>query len=98
MPPTSRSKATSWPCCASIDKSPQLVARTLVFAVFALQGMPRTFARVAREHERVLRTLSSFASADWQLWQAHTDLEQRVAQRTSALSDMNAVLHKEIRE
>ena len=51
-----------------------------------------------REDERVMRTLSAFASAAWQLWQGYDELERRVEERTTALSEINAALEGEIDE
>jgi signal transduction histidine kinase len=36
------------------------------------------------EDARLVQTLAQFAAAGWQVWQAHTALEQRVAERTAA--------------
>jgi signal transduction histidine kinase len=37
-----------------------------------------------REDARIVQMLAQFAAAGWQVWQAHTALERRVAERTAA--------------
>lgn len=51
-----------------------------------------------REDERVMTTLSKFASSGWQLWNANAELEQRVRERTTALWEKNAALRREIQD
>jgi PAS domain-containing protein len=74
---------------------------------FHFQGRPigtvwvvthRLDRKFDREDERVMRTLSAFASTGWQLWMANAELEARVRERTMALWEKNAALKREIED
>ena len=92
-------------CFPALRSDPRFVEALLV--PFRFQGRPIGTVWVVthqfdrkfdREDERVIRTLSAFASAAWQLWQGYEELERRVEQRTATLSEMNAALEGEIEE
>jgi signal transduction histidine kinase len=92
-------------CFPALRSDPRFVEALLV--PFHYQGRPIGTVWVVthqfdrkfdREDERVIRTLSAFASAAWQLWQGYDELERRVAERTAALSESNGALTREIEE
>jgi signal transduction histidine kinase len=92
-------------CFPALRSDPRFVEALLV--PFHYQGRPIGTVWVVthqfdrkfdREDERVIRTLSAFASAAWQLWQGYEELERRVAERTAALSEINTALESEIEE
>jgi signal transduction histidine kinase len=90
-------------CFPALRADPRFVEALLV--PFHFEGKPigtvwvvahRFDRKFDQEDERVIRRLADFASAGWQLWQANLGLEQRVDERTAALSQINARLQDEI--
>jgi len=74
-------------CFPALRSEPRFVEALLV--PFHFQGRPvgtvwvvahRFDRKFDREDERLIRTLAAFASAGWQFWQAHVELERRVAE------------------
>jgi len=89
----------------ALRNEPRFVEALLI--PFHFQGRPigtvwvvthRFDRKFDREDERVMRTLSTFASTGWQLWKANAELEQRVRERTAALWEKNALLKNEIED
>lgn len=92
-------------CFPALPSDPRFVEALLV--PFHYQGRPIGTVWVVahqfdrkfdREDERVIRTLSAFASAAWQLWQGYDELKRRVADRTAPLPEINAALESEIED
>jgi signal transduction histidine kinase len=90
-------------CFPALRSEPRFVEALLV--PFHFQGRAvgtvwvvthRFDRKFDREDERLIRTLAAFASAGWQFWQAHVELERRVAERTAELSETNLRLQAEI--
>src|SRR6267378_1651772 len=92
-------------CFPALRANPRFVETLLV--PFHCRGRPigtvwivthRFDRQFDGEDERVIRSLSAFASAGWQLWQSYSALEGNVAERTEALAQTNLALQKEIEE
>lgn len=66
--------------------------------VFTADGTVEVVAGSTRDYTERRRVEEALRSSEAELQKSHEELEQRVGERTAALSEMNAILQEEVRE